>query len=172
MREQGWWGLANIGQFIGLDVQTYGPTERVQQAAQAANFEADHLKPAGARIKDKEVWPTVLDKDFEGDEWRKEFRNDFPELPVEKYKSVEELRAAYVDYWWEKKGDVKNVGESQRRDDLRRAFNSHRSIDLWDKNEQLEMLRFWRAYPDLLREATRLGLNQYNDEEREIAGVQ
>ena len=77
-----------------------------------------------------------------------------------------------MDYWWEKKGDVKNVGESQRRDDLRRAFNSHRSIDLWDKNEQLEMLRFWRAYPDLLREATRLGLNQYNDEEREIAGVQ
>jgi hypothetical protein len=157
-------GLSSIGGGVG----SFEASDTEQKTAARDKFEEETLKPLGARIVDGEVWPDQLDKDFKSSAWQQLFKADVPELPTTEYTSLSELGTAYVDYWWEKKGDPSGVGEQQRKADLRRVFDGYDSVKQFKKNIEFERLELWKRDPQALKDATAAGTNTLNEDERKI----
>lgn len=149
----------------GLSVQSYSPKEQQQAMAD--------LEAAGINVTYVDDEATIrvpqLEKDWQSPKWHALFADDFNELgDTTRFEYVNNMREAYVDYWWDKKGDVSGVGEKQRRADIGAAFEKADSIKRWRDNEQAERLLEWERHPELLLEAVRTGLETLNKDERKI----
>ena len=149
----------------GAAVQTYSPTER-QDAIQ-------RLEAAGINVtyvdEKAQIRVPQLERDWQSPKWHSLFAADFAELgDTTKYEYANNLRDAYVDYWWGKKGDTTGVGEAQRKRDIGEAFERADSVKQWRKNEAAERLAEWKRNPQLLLDAVRSGLETLNQDEEKI----
>jgi len=108
----------------------------------------------------------TLERGWESNYWRDQFANAGLSVAPAKDDTFDEFRDKWVEYWIDRR--PKNTSEAFARDRVVRAFDGLLVVREFKRQQSTAMERYWRADPELMKQAIDANIIDATDERSEI----